>query len=84
MVNKDLSELTDQELLTESKKLKSFSFVIALIIGFLAGIIFYSIAKNSWGMVSIIPLYYIYKLVNDPKNKRSKDVEELLKERNLK
>ncbi len=84
MSNKDLSEFTDQELRDESKKLKSFSFVNALIIGFLAGIIFYSIAKNSWGMVSIIPLYFIYKLVNDPKNKRSKDVDELLKERNLK
>ena len=51
-------------------------------IGFLGGIIFYSIAKNSWGMVSLIPLYFIYKLVNDPKNKRSKDLEVLLKERN--
>lgn len=84
MPNKNLSEFTDQELLDESKKLKSFSFVNALLIGFLAGIIFYSIAKNSWGMVTIIPLYFIYKLVNDPKNKRSKDLEELIKERNLK
>lgn len=84
MPPKDLSELTDQELLAESKKLKSFSIVNALLIGFLAGIIFYSIAKNSWGMLTIIPLYFIYKLVNDPKNKRKKDVEVLLKERNLK
>ncbi len=30
MVNKDLSEFTDQELRDESKKLKSFSFVNAL------------------------------------------------------
>lgn len=34
-------------------------------------------------MVTVIPLYFIYKLVNDPKNKRSKDLEELIKERNL-
>ena len=84
MVNKDLSQLTDQELLSESKKLKSFSVVNALLIGFLAGIIFYSIAKNSWRMLTLIPLFFIYKLVNDPRNKRSKEVEELLKERNLK
>ncbi len=84
MPNKNLSDLTDQELLDESKKLKSFSLLNALLIGFLAGIIFYSIAKNSWGLVTIIPLYFIYKLVNDPKNKRKKDVEELIKERNLK
>ena len=84
MPPKNLSHFTDQELLAESKKLKSFSIVNALLIGFLAGIIFYSIAKNSWGMLTLIPLFFIYKLVNDPKNKRRKEVEELLKERNLK
>lgn len=35
-------------------------------------------------MLTLIPLFFIYKLVNDPKNKRRKEVEELLKERNLK
>ena len=81
---KELSELSDQELLDEAKKMKSFSMTNALIIGFLAGIIFYSIAKNSFGFLSLIPLYFIYKIVNDPKNHRSKAVNELLKERNLK
>ena len=32
----------------------------------------------------LIPLFFIYKMVNDPKNKKFKEVEELLKERNLK
>ena len=84
MTNKDLSELTDQELLDEAKKLKSFSITNALFIGFLAGIIIFSIVKNTWGMLTLIPLYFIYKMVNDPKNKRSKDLDELLKKRNLK
>jgi ABC-type phosphate transport system permease subunit len=84
MTNKDLSELTDQELLDEAKKMRSFSIANALIIGVLFGIIFYSIVKNSWGMLTLIPLYFIYKMINDPKNKRSKDLEELLKVRNLK
>jgi len=84
MANKDLSDLTDQELLEEAKKMKSFSFTNALFIGFLAGVIIYSVAKSSWGMLTLIPLYFIYKMVNDPKNKRSKDLEQLLKERNLK
>jgi hypothetical protein len=35
-------------------------------------------------MLTIIPLYFIYKLINDPKNKRSKELEAVLKERNLK
>jgi hypothetical protein len=84
MKQKELPELTDQELLDEAKKMKSFSITNALIIGFLMGIIFYSFAKNSWGMLTLIPLYFVYKLINDPRNKRSKDLEKLLKERNLK
>lgn len=84
MTNKDLSELTDRELLDEAKKMKSFSLTNAFLIGFLVAIIFYSIVKNSWGMLTLIPMYFIYKMINDPRNKKSKDVEELLKERNLK
>ncbi|HQX42724.1 MAG TPA: hypothetical protein PLO70_07460 [Chitinophagaceae bacterium] len=83
MTNKDLSEFTDEELLAEAKKMKSFSITNALFIGFLVGVVFYSIVKNSWGMLTLIPLYFIYKMVNDPKNKRTKDLEELLKERKL-
>lgn len=84
MTNRDLSEFTDQELLDEAKKLKSFSMTNALFIGFLAGIIIFSVVKNTWGMLTLIPLYFIYKMINDPKNKRSKELEELLKKRNLK
>lgn len=84
MTNKDLSALTDQELLAEAKKIRSFSITNALFIGFLGGIIFYSVVKSSWGMLTLIPLYFIYRLVNDPQNKRRKDLEEILKERNSK
>ena len=84
MKEKELSELTDQELLDEAKKMKSFSIINALIIGFLMGIIIYSFAKNTWGMLTLIPLYFVYKMINDSKNKRSKDLEKLLIERNLK
>lgn len=83
MNQKELSELTDQELLDEAKKMKSFSIMNGFLIGFLIGIIVYSIAKNSWGMLTLIPIYFAYKLINDPKNKRKKDIEILLKERNL-
>ena len=83
MNQKELSELTDQELLDEAKKMKSFSIMNGFLIGFLIGIIVYSIAKNTWGMLTLIPLYFAYKLINDPKNKRKKEIEILLKERNL-
>lgn len=84
MIQKELSELTDQELLDEAKEMKSFSMTNALIIGFLMGIVFYSFAKNSWGFLTLIPLYFVYKMINDPKNNRNKALERLLKERNLK
>lgn len=76
--------MTDQELLGEAKKMKSFSIENALLIGFLAGVIFYSVVKNSWGMLTLIPLCFIYKMINDPKNKKLKELQSLLKERNLK
>lgn len=84
MTDKDLSQLTDQELVEEAKKVRSSSVTHALFIGFLLGIIVYSIAKNSWGMLTLIPLYLVYRLVNDPKNKRNKELDKILKERKLK
>jgi hypothetical protein len=84
MAEKELSVLTDKELLDESKKMKSFSLNNALLIGFLAGIILYSVAQNTWGFLTLIPLYFIHKFVNDPKNIRMTVLDKLLKERNLK
>jgi hypothetical protein len=84
MTNKDLTECTDQELLDEAKKMKSFSVTNAFFIGFLIGIIVFSIVKNSWGLLTLIPLYFIYKMVKNPNNKRSKELEKLIRERNLK
>ena len=81
MNQKELSELTDQELLDKAKKMKSNSIFYSLFIGFLIGIIIYSIVVNSWGFFTLIPLFFIYKLVNNSNN--NKALEKLLKERNL-
>lgn len=83
MKQKDLSQLTDQELLAEAKKARSTSIMNAVFIGFLIGIIFYSVVKNSWGFLTLIPLFLAYKLINNSKQD-SKELETLLKERNLK
>lgn len=84
MENKELSLLTNEELLAEAKKMKSFSITNAFFIGFLLGIVFFSVVKNSFGFLMLIPLYFIYKMVNNPRNKRIKEIDKLLKERNLK
>jgi uncharacterized membrane protein YbjE (DUF340 family) len=83
MEQKKLTELTDQELLQEAKKMKSASITNAVLIGFLAGVIFYSFVKNTWGLLTLIPLFFIYKLVNNSKHD-TKELENILKERNLK
>ncbi|GAA4808808.1 hypothetical protein GCM10011365_16910 [Marinicella pacifica] len=41
--------------------------VNAFMIGFLVGIIIYSVAVNSWGFLTLIPLFLIYKLMQKPK-----------------
>ena len=83
MERKNLSELTDQELLQESKKTKSASIMNAVLIGFLIGIVIYSIIENGFGFFILIPLFFAYKLINNSKYE-AKELENLLKERNLK
>jgi hypothetical protein len=83
MKEKALSEMTDEELIAESKKIKSTHLINALIIGFLIGIVVYSVWKNSLGFFTLIPLFFTYKLVNKS-NGRKKELERLLKDRNLK
>jgi F0F1-type ATP synthase assembly protein I len=82
MEQKELSELTDQELLDEAKKMKSTGIIHALLIGIMFGIIIYSVVKNTWGLVTLIPLFFIYKLTSTSNN--YKELKKLLKERNLK
>lgn len=83
MKQKKISELTDQELLKEAKKMKLTSITNAVLIGFLIGIVIYSIMKNSLGFFTLIPLFFAYKLINISKY-NNKELEKLLKERNLK
>ena len=80
---RNLSQLKDQELLAEAKKMKSNAILNAVLIGFFIGIVIYSIFKNSWGMVTLIPLYFAYKLFNKPKAEEE-ELKALLKERGLK
>ena len=82
MKQKDLSELTDQELLKEAKKMKSDSLINAVFIGVLIGIVIYSVVKNSYGFLTLIPLFLAYKLAKNSNS--NKPLEEELKARNLK
>jgi hypothetical protein len=80
MTQKELTELTDEELLEEKERIKKAKIINATLIGVFTGIIIWSIAKNTWGLVTLIPLFFIYKLVNKSKNDNKS--EEILKGRN--
>jgi uncharacterized membrane protein YobD (UPF0266 family) len=81
-MQKELSELTDQELLQEAKKSKPTNLYDAVIFGILIGIAIYSTVKNDLGLLTFLPLIYIPIAA---KNKiKNKALEKLLKERNLK
>lgn len=77
----ELSALTDQELLEKAKKMKSTTIINALLIGFMIGVIIYSVVKNTLGFFTLIPLYIVFKLVNN--SKKDNELKRLLKERNL-
>ena len=82
MAQKELAELTDPELLQEAKKVKSTKIFDGLIFGVLIGIAIYSTFKNGFGLFTFLPLVYVPIAA---KNKtKNKELEDLLKERNLK
>lgn len=84
MNQKNLSELTDRELLQEAKKLRSASILNAVLIGFLIGIIVYSIAVSSIGLFTLIPLFLAYKLINKKPEYDAQELKNLLNQRKLK
>ena len=61
--------------------MKLASITNALVVGFMVGVVVYSIWKNTWGLVTLIPLFFIYKLTRNSGN--NKELKKLLKDRNL-
>ena len=81
MNQEELSKLSVEELITFAKQNKPSPIIDALIIGFLFGIIIFSVAASSWGLVTLIPLYLIYVFLKKPK--RQAAIKEELKKRDL-
>lgn len=82
MAKKELSEFSDEELLDEAKKAKANPIFDSVIFGFLIGVAIYSISNHGFGLLTFLPLAYI-PVVNI-KMKKVKELEVLLRERNLK
>jgi riboflavin transporter FmnP len=78
-----LTDLTIEELNQAMQKKKSRSILNAILVGFLIGIVIYSIVKNTLGLVTLIPLFLAYKIINNSKT-NDKDLDAELQSRNLK
>ena len=81
MTEEELAQLSDEELITLGKKMKSASIIYALGIGFLFGIILFSVINKSITVFTLIPIYFIYKATKD--SKQNKLLKTELKKRNI-
>lgn len=82
-MEKELTELTDHELLEKKKKVKSNNLMNALILGVLIGIAIFSTVKNGLGLLTFIPLVFAFFAANKWK-KKNQALEKELNSRNLK
>lgn len=81
MDQKELSQLSDAELREEFEKIKPSPLIDAFFIGFLIGIVIFSVAASTWGFLTLIPLFIIYVFLK--KSKRYDALKAELEKRNL-
>lgn len=81
MNQEQLSQLSDEDLLEVARNNKPSPMIDAFFIGFLVGIILFSIFVRTWGPLTLIPLFLIYIFLKKPK--RYAALRKELKERNL-
>lgn len=82
-MEKELNELTDQELLEKKKKAKSENVMNGAILGFLIGIAVYSTVRNGLGLFTFLPVAFALFAANRWK-KNGEALEKELNDRNLK
>lgn len=81
MIQKELSQLTNEELLLEGKRIKSGNIVNAVLFGVMIGVATWSTVKYGLGIITFFPLLFIQMLLKN--NARKKAFENELKDRNL-
>lgn len=80
MKEKELTDLTEEELLQEQKKMKSNNTINGFLIGIMMGIAVYSTVKNGLGFFTFFPL--VFGFIAFSNRKKIKALEEELKSRN--
>jgi hypothetical protein len=67
MNEKSMPELSDQDSIDQKRRIKQSSLLDAFFIGFLVGIIIFSVIASTLGLLTLIPLYLIYRLLKKSK-----------------
>ncbi len=80
MKQKELTDLTEEELLQEQKKIKSNNTVNGFLIGIMIGIAVYSTVKNGLGFFTFFPLFLGFIAFSN--RKKNKAIENELNSRN--
>lgn len=81
MTTDELSALSDADLREKAKAMKRSEVLHALVIGLMAGVVIYSVIMNSWGLVTLIPLFFISRLLRQ--SDEYKALKSVLAERKL-
>ena len=81
MEKKELSDLTNEELLKEKNKIQYNKTVNATLIGFCVGIFLYSAVNNGFAFFTFFPLLITYLFIKNAQ--KIKVLEGELKSRNL-
>ena len=81
MDNIQLTELSDDELLAEKKKLKKGAVINSVLCGFLIGVSVYSTVRNGPGFFTFFPLFFVFFVLNNRSQIKAVDAE--LRSRNL-
>jgi hypothetical protein len=82
MGQKELADLTNEELFKEKKKIQYNKVVNATLIGVCVGIFLFSAIKNRFNFFTFFPLILTYPFIKN--GKKIKELENELKSRNLK
>ena len=77
----ELSQLSDEDLLQQAKKVKKEQIMDSVIFGFLIGVAIYSSVNNGFGLLTFLPVVWIP--IIGRKRPRQKAVADLVKERGL-
>ncbi|CAI8871469.1 hypothetical protein [Chryseobacterium sp. IT-36CA2] len=82
-MEKELSELTDQELLEKKRTIEARNIVNAIILGVLAGIAIYSTITKGLGLMTFLPIIFAFFVANSW-NKDKRALKREIDSRNLK